>query len=464
MSVESLFSTSAGLHPGAVALVCEGRKTTYAELDALVATEAERLESLRGHRVALWAHRRVETYVSYLTIQRIGASVVPLNPEHPTERTHAVITAAGAVDPRATSIPRPGPEAAGCGPGEIYVLFTSGSTGRPKGIPITSDNLAAFVRHNVARYGVGVGDRLSQTFGLTFDPSVFDMAVAWAAGATLVVPSREELIDPVSFVRRQQITHWYSVPSLIAAAQASGELVPNAMPGLRWSLFAGEQLRLDAARAWAEAAPGSVVENLYGPTELTITVTAHRLAPDPADWPETSNATVPIGTAYPHLEAEVDPASGELRVRGSQRFAGYLDAAADAHAFDPPLAAGEAATPEHWYRTGDRVSLEDGAWVHRDRIDRQVKLAGQRVELGEIEAALRRCAQVRDAVVVPPGDMVPRLVALCLGEPREAAEIRADLRAHLPGHMIPRRYVWLESYPLTPNGKVDLAACSALAC
>lgn len=464
MSVESFFAASVRRHPEATALICDGTSTTYAELDALVATEASRLERLRGRRVALWAHRSIETYVSYLAIQRVGASVVPLNPDHPAERTLAAMTAAGAVDPAARSDLRPGPEAAKCGPGEAYVLFTSGSTGRPKGIPITSDNLAEFVHHNVRRYSVGVGDRLSQTFGLTFDPSVFDMAVAWAAAATLVVPSREELVDPVSFVRRHQITHWYSVPSLIAAAQASGELLPGSMPGLRWSLFAGEQLRLDAARAWAEAAPGSVVENLYGPTELTITVTAHRLPQDLAEWPETSNATVPIGTAYPHLEAQVDAASGELRVRGSQRFAGYLDTSADARVFDPPLVPGEAATPEHWYRTGDRVSLEDGAWVHRGRIDRQVKLAGQRVELGEIESALRRCAQVRDAVVVPPGGPVPRLVALCLGEPREAAEIRADLRAHLPAHMIPRRYVWLESYPLTPNGKVDLAACSALAC
>jgi amino acid adenylation domain-containing protein len=483
VSIHTSFAASAGQHPDCVALECDGVRLTYAELLALVDPAAESLANRAGSRVGLWATRTVATYVGYLAVQRAGRSVVPLNPDYPAERTLRMLEQAGAglvlgddvpswvtsagVEARPVPVATPTTTAVGTATttgssGEVdpeaYLLFTSGSTGTPKGIPIRSSNLADFVPYNVARYDVGPGARLSQTFGLTFDPSVFDMAVAWHAGATLVVPSRAQLLDPVAFVREAGITHWYSVPSLITAAQLAGALEPDSMPDLRWSLFAGEQLPRSLAAAWHAAAPLSTIENLYGPTELTVTVTHYRLPEDPDAWPVTSNGTVPIGSVYPHLEGRVDADTGELLVRGSQRFHGYLDRAHDAGRFEPDVTTGPP-TPDRWYHTGDKVATESGALVHLGRLDRQVKLAGQRVELGDIEAALRSAGGVDDAVVVAGPD---QLVAICLGEEREPRDLRARLRTAVPPHMVPRRFVWLDRFPLTANGKVDHAACLKL--
>jgi amino acid adenylation domain-containing protein len=475
--------------PEQLALVAGGRELTYAELDTVVRVWARRLRPPGAHppRVGLVAARTVATYAAYLATLRAGGTVVPLNVTSPPERLGLIAASArldllvidgsgdnplgrdsdipalrlGDDDVREALTVKSVDEDASRGRPEdfAYVLFTSGSTGRPKGVPLRHRNLDAFLRHHIARYQVGPGCRLSQTFDLTFDPSVFDMFVAWGAGATLVVPSREELYEPSSFVRRNGITHWYSVPSLVSISHAAGALPPGAMPSLRWSLFAGEQLTLEQAGQWAAAAPGSTVENLYGPTELAVTVTAYRLPRDPGEWPRTSNGTVPIGPIYPHLEHLVTD-EGELLVRGPQRFDGYLDPADDHGRFvgEPPAAGA-------WYRTGDRVAVENGDLVHLGRIDNQLKIHGQRVELGEIEATLRTRLGISEVVVVnaPGASGEPRLVAVYRGEPVPSADLRARLRSDLPPYMIPKRYVHVDRLPLNANGKVDRGACRSLA-
>ncbi len=363
------------------------------------------------------------------------------------------------------------------GPDDIaYILFTSGSTGAPKGVPIRQRNAGVYLDHVVGRYAVGPGSRLSQTFELTFDPSVFDMFVAWSTGATLVVPARTELMSVARFVVDRQVTHWFSVPSVISLAQRLRRLVPGSMPDLRWSLFAGEQLTLAQARAWNEAAPQSRIENIYGPTELTVTCTQYRLPRDPAQWPQTPNGTVPIGRVYPHLEhlvmgADGRPAAeGELVVRGAQRFTGYLEPADDAGRFiafdgaqahrcdaDAPL--GDA----HWYRTGDRVATHNGELVHLGRLDHQVKVQGYRVELGEIEAALRDQPGVRDAIVLAIPDVTGQteLFAAYTGTDVDPERLLSGLRQRLPPYMVPRTATALEVLPLSDNGKVDRRVLAA---
>jgi non-ribosomal peptide synthetase component F len=225
------------------------------------------------------------------------------------------------------------------------------------------------------------------------------------------------------------------------------------MPELRWSLFGGEQLTLDQARAWAAAAPHSVIDNLYGPTEVTVSCTGYRLPADPAQWPVTSNGTVPIGAIYPHLEAVVltedgtAGAEGELCIRGSQRFDGYLDPAHDQGCFVHLDGGADA-----FYRTGDRVQVgPDGVMVHVGRLDDQVKLRGYRVALGEIEAALRAHPKVREAVVLA----TPTLHAVYTGEPVDDTELAAVVAERLPPYMRPERYRWVAALPVNPNGKVD---------
>lgn len=466
MTLLDFFRRSATAHPDEVALVACGTELTYRHLDAWSATMARALRrrGAAGSAVALPAVREPWAYAAYLAILRCGRPVTPFDPARPSAHIRRVlgIAGAGVVLDDATSLPaEPDGEPEGDRPAVseddvAYVLFTSGSTGTPKGIPIRHRHTASFLRYSISHYAAGPGDRLSQTFGLTFDPSVFDLFVAWGSGAALVVPDRAQLLDPVRFVNEQWITHWYSVPSLVSVAHTTSTLRPGSMPSLVRSLFAGEQLTLAQAGLWADAAPTSMVENHYGPTELTVTVTGYRLPADRDHWPRTSNGTVPIGSVYPHLEHRIDPVTGELLVRGPQRFDGYLDPADNEGQFEPP--AGPPVPAEHLYRTGDRVAIEDGALVHLGRLDNQVKIAGQRVELGEIEAAVREHCGFAEVVVVA-GRV---LTAVYAGEPVGTAELRSRLRAHLPTHMIPKRFVACVRLPLNANGKIDRGACATM--
>ena len=148
---------------------------------------------------------------------------------------------------------------------------------------------------------------------LTFDASVLVMFLGLCSGATIVVPRPEELLAPASLVATRRLTHWFSVPSVISLAARAHLLPEGSMPDLRWSVFGGERLTLEAARAWAAAAPRSVIENQYGPTELTIGCTGYQLPVDRAQWPVTGDGTVPIGRVHPHLDSVVLTEEGAVR-------------------------------------------------------------------------------------------------------------------------------------------------------
>ncbi|MDA3647101.1 amino acid adenylation domain-containing protein [Saccharopolyspora indica] len=490
------FAASVAANGSGIALEVAGRALTYAELaglaDGIAGAIVERTGGSVPARVGLLAARSVAAYAGYLAVQRLGAAVVPLNPSFPAVRNTTIAEEAGldlvlVQDDLTAEFPVPVlrlgddgfdvqrelPEPA-AGPEDLaYVLFTSGSTGRPKGVRLQHRNVTAYLEHVIARYEVGPGDRLSQTFDLTFDPSVYDMFTAWGAGATLVVPTRNDVLSPVRFVERNRITHWNSVPSVISLATRLRALKPGTMPTLRWSLFCGEPLTLQQARAWQAAAPNSVLENIYGPTEMTVTCTEYRLPRDPAQWPSPANGTVPIGTAYPHLEHLVldedgRPAdTGELCLRGPQRFPGYVDPAGNAGrfvGFDGEVArvydGAEPLTDDHWYRTGDRVAVEQGQLVHLGRLDHQLKIRGYRVELGEIEAALRDQPGVADAVVlaVQGEGGETELAAAYTGAVVDDEVLVEALARRLPGYMVPRTVVAFELFPLNPNGKIDRKA------
>ncbi|PJE94891.1 D-alanine--poly(phosphoribitol) ligase [Streptomyces carminius] len=489
--------------PGAPALETAGHTMTYEELHRLAERTATALVRAVGGcpaSVGLLASRSPVAYAGYLAALRLGAAVVPLNPAFPAARNTVVARAAAVEavvsDDAGAPYAQDVADAAGAaavrpadtGPGGplaglpadpwsepyrgrpediAYILFTSGSTGEPKGVPIRHRNLGGYLASRAERYRVGPGSRLSQTFDLTFDPSVFDMFTAWTAGAALVVPRREEILRPAEFVTSRRITHWFSVPSVISLARRLRALPPAGMPGLRHSLFAGEQLTLDQAAAWAQAAPGSTVENLYGPTELTVTCTGYRLPAVPRDWPCTSNGTVPIGRPHPGLEAVLLTAEGtggtegELCVRGPQRFDGYLDPRHNSGAF-VRLAAGRATAvtdapgPECHYRTGDRVRYEDGELTHLGRLDDQVKIRGHRVEPGEIEAVLRRHPRVREAVVLAvPGRGGTGLHAFCVADGAEEPDLSDWVAAALPPYMVPERFSSVTGFPVNANGKTD---------
>jgi amino acid adenylation domain-containing protein len=526
------FADSARRHPDLPALEVAEQSLTYRQLHRCAGALAARILAEHGRvpaRVGLFAARSVVAFAGYLAALRLGAAVVPLNPEFPVQRNRLVCELAGldvlvADDAGALRLPALGdvaatqltltdadvlgaraggdPEAGDLPPGGgglddvAYILFTSGSTGRPKGVPIRHRNLAPYVAHNRARFGVGPGCRLSHTFDLTFDPSVFDLFVTWAGGATLVVPQRAELLTPVDYLVERAITHWFSVPSVVSVAAELGNLPAGRVSRLRHSVFIGEQLSYRQAAAWHAVAPDALIDNVYGPTELTVACTQYRLPRDPARWPVTSNGTVPIGPVYGFLDAVilddaghaaaggvdgVEGVEGELCVRGSQRFDGYLDSrdnrgrfvlldgaapiedgAADAGAAEDGAAEGGrdgAPGPEHYYRTGDRVRFESGQLVHLGRLDSQVKIRGYRIELGEVESAIRRHPEVSQAVVVAVrrGDDTELSACYTAGN-LDPADLKRWLRRQLPIHMVPRRFQRLDALPLNVNGKTDRLA------
>ena len=500
------FRGSAHAYPGNVALEVGSSALTYAELTAAVERASTIMCQGPGEppeRVGLLASRSLASYVCYLAAQRLGATVVPLNPGSPAVRNLVITRDAGldltviddtsgdGLDEYRRQAPVPVLDLTGQrwqmllagdapdlppsphrGPGDFaYIIFTSGTTGRPKGVPATHANVTSFLEAVIPRYGFEPGSRVSQTFEMAFDGSILATFGAWGSGATLCVAQRRDVVTPVNFITAKRLTHWLSVPSLISFTKRLRALAPNSMPTLRLSSFGGEALTVDHVAAWSAAAPNSSIINCYGPTETTVIVTAYHVPADRSAWVRTSNGSVPIGEIYPHLEyllldRDLKPShDGELCVRGAQRFPGYLDPAENVGrfmSFDGTRArvydGEEPLTAEHWYRTGDRIRREQRQLVYLGRVDTQLKVRGNRVELAEIEAVLRAHPAVVEAVIIPvPGDDGEvDLHALYTGERLSDREL-VGLVQGLPVYMRPRSFHYREEIPLTHLDKVDRA-------
>ncbi len=352
-----------------------------------------------------------------------------------------------------------------------YLLFTSGSTGLPKGVGVAHTNATHLVDTLAERYDVVSADRFSQTFDSTFDLSVFDMFVAWRRGACVYCPSRATLLNPDRFIREHALTVWFSVPTIGLLMKHLGTLKPARYRSLRWSLFCGEPLPMDLAEAWTNAAPASTLENLYGPTELTVACTAYRW--DPGRSPgECSAGIVPIGAPVDGMCArivddrlvDVQPgAIGELLMAGPQRVHGYWrDATATERAF-VRLPGGS----EIFYRTGDRVCrpVADGPLHYVGRVDHQIKVLGYRVELEEIETVLREQAGVQQAVAVgwpQTSAGMGGVVAFVIGNDIDLGAIGLRLRQKLQTYAVPRAIHVLPEFPQNANGKVDRRALLGL--
>jgi amino acid adenylation domain-containing protein len=496
------FRTSVDRHGSAIALEVTGQTMTYAELHAAAERMAGRMLLAAGGtptRVGLLTSRSPATYVAYLAIQRLNAAVVPLNlgapvarnlaitkdagldltivddtsanhlPEYPQQAGVPVLDLSGGrwqavvdgTDDATDDVPLPAPGADVHA--TAYIIYTSGSTGRPKGVPTTHANVSALLTDMIPRFGFDSNCRVSQTFELFFDGSVAELFTSWGTGSTLCVAQHSDVFAPVRFVNEKRLTHWMSVPSIISFARRLRALAPDSMPTLRRAMFGGEQLTVEQVEAWLVAAPNAIIDNCFGPTELTVICSAYAVPTEPAAWPVTSNRSMPIGDVFPHLEHvmlddDLRPQEhGELCVRGPQRFPGYLDADENAgrfvsfedgvgHRYDGT----EPLTEEHWYRTGDRVRRENGQLVHLGRIDDQVKVRGK------IESVLRRHPAIAQVVVItmPAADGEIDLHAVYAGDPVDDADL-ARLSSDLPTYMRPRTYHHRDGIPLAANGKVD---------
>ncbi len=517
-SLRSAWLPSVERFPDRPAVVLEGKTLTYAELDAearqIAACILDRL-ARPAIRVGVFASRSLTAYAGVISSLFAGGGFVPLNRRFPVQRTAAMIRRAqlDALIVDEVSASQLGELAAlvslppiiiaheenahrtlrsmgldVVGPDELrrveplgglpaveatdlaYLLFTSGSTGEPKGVGVTHANALHYVRTMSARCGLSPLDRCSQTFELTFDLSVHDMFVTWERGAALFVPRQIDLLAPVRFANKHDLTVWFSVPSVAALAQKNGMLRASAMPSVRLSLFCGEPLPNALAAAWKHAAPRSTVHNLYGPTELTIACFAHEWQYDA----EALNGIVPIGTPFDGLDiAVVDDdltvvrqgEVGELLVSGPQTVPGYwMDAVRTEEKFVELTAASSEA--RRYYRTGDRVvRLESGNYAFVGRTDHQIKVRGFRVELGEVEAVLLGSTGVTQAVALGwpmVSGVADRIVAFVSGTEVDTTLVRDRAIERLPDYMVPERIILVDEFPSNSNGKVDRGKLAGL--
>jgi amino acid adenylation domain-containing protein len=511
------FMRSAELFPDRPAVIAEGKTLTYKEMREsacrIAATIQTYQESSATPLTAVLGYRTPTAFAGILGSLLAGNGYVPLNRTFPVDRTRMMFeqSECKSIVADARSVPQlesllekshnellvvlpeienvealqdRWPRHTFAGSSELslahkwqerearpnviaYLLFTSGSTGIPKGVMIAHRNVTAFLDYMVDRYEITESDRLSQMFDMTFDLSVFDMFASWERGACVCCPSQKALINPGKFIQDMELTIWFSVPSTVAFMKKLGSLKPGRYPSLRFSLFCGEPLPVSSASAWLEAAPNSTLENLYGPTELTIACALYRWNPvrSPA---ECEMDLVPIGYPYPGMNVlvadqnlhEVCPAEeGELLMNGPQISAGYWkDSRRTESAFVVP--AGRA---EIFYRTGDRVRrpVNNGPLTFLGRIDDQVKILGHRVELGEIEAVVRKRSGL-DGVAAIGWPVTASghagIEVFIEGETKGYDELRNAIASELPDYMVPRRIHFMGRLPRNANDKLDRKA------
>jgi amino acid adenylation domain-containing protein len=348
-----------------------------------------------------------------------------------------------------------------------YIIFTSGTTGTPKGVMIENESVSQFIEIMNQRFDLRETDRVAEASELTFDASVFDMFMAWGSGAALYAVPKEQLMAPAKFIRDHELTLWFSVPSTASFMARMKMLTPGAFPSLRISIFAGESLASATAQAWQIAAPNSIVENFYGPTELTVDVIAQRLEDPP--YVTRNRGTLAIGTPFPGVQAGIVDANlnflprgeeGELVVSTRQAARGYFQ--------DPALTAARFPMLEgcRWYRTGD-LAYEDlsGVFHHLGRIDNQVKILGNRVELEEVEAHLREIlsTDMVAAVAWPLAESrATGIVAFHCAPGVTRDEVREEMKKRVPDYMVPKRIHLLDALPLGATGKIDRKALTRM--
>jgi D-alanine--poly(phosphoribitol) ligase subunit 1 len=507
------FYNNARIHPERLALSVNQKNFTYKEFAEVAERIAGWLQSRPAGEVklvGLLASRSWVAYAGVLGTCWAGAAYVPLNPGWPEQRLLSILQTteldALVVDDRGLKLLSPqvleqcpkyilapdSPESLSLGAPPMikamttpiagfdalsphdphhlpkplreddlaYIMFTSGTTGLPKGVMVSTGNVSSFVSAMQELYPFTPHDRVSQTYDLTFDPSVMDMFTTWSSGASLHVVPASQLMGPSRFIREHELTCWFSVPSTIAFMRNMKMLVPGAFPSLRYSVFCGEPLPASSAELWQEAAPNSLVDNLYGPTEATVVCIGQRCTrPIPVTE---SRGTVATGKPFGSNDASIVDASlhflpsgekGELALCGKQIAKGYFkDPQKTAERF--PCIDGRV-----WYLTGDFAYRDtDGRFHHLGRTDNQVKVLGNRVELEDVEAHLREVCGVDSVAAVAwpiTNSLAEGIVAFVAGSVLPAVEIREKMQRRVPKYMVPTEVRFLRTLPVSVSGKTD---------
>src|SRR5687767_6412884 len=458
--LHELIEAQAARMPDSPAVRFEGRQFTYGQLDRRANALARRLITLGvkpDAPVGLYVERSLDMVLGMLAILKAGGAYVPIDPAFPAERVAYMLSDSGAsvvlvnaklnaaaahvlnLDGFDADADKP---AVAVKPEHLaYVIYTSGSTGKPKGVCIEHRNIVNYVHGVIERLRLEPGMSYATVSTIAADLGNTVLFPALVTGGCLHIISQERAENGgllADYFGRQPIDVLKIVPSHFTALDPA-----RVMPRKRL-ILGGEASRLDWIERLRRLAPQCEIYNHYGPTETTVGVLTYRAGDA---LPATQTGTLPLGRPLPGIE--VDLVDGEIQIRGAGVARGYLNR--------PELTAERFAGGV--YRTGDRGRrLADGSIEFCGRIDHQVKVNGYRVELGEIEGALRSHGDVREAAVL----FKEHLVAYVAPRTVEIAGLREHLAATLPRYMVPSVFVPLERLPLTANGKIDRQALAAL--
>ncbi|WP_052022625.1 non-ribosomal peptide synthase/polyketide synthase [Ralstonia solanacearum] len=491
-SIPALFEQQAARAPEAVAIVCDDRRLTYAELNARANRLAHHLIGLgvrTEDRVAVLLDDSTDFVIAIAAVLKAGAVYTPLSSRYPDERKQWIMADAAA---GVLLVKGDAPEGLRAMPGRVididdpalarqpatnpgrpiapdqlaYVIYTSGSTGRPKGVAVTHANIASFAADR--RWRNGDHARVLAHSPHAFDASTYELWVPLLTGGQIVAAPPGNL-EPATLRQLIDTAGVTAVFMTTAMFRLAMDTDPACLRGLRTLWTGGERASAAAFERMRAVCPDTAVVHVYGPTETTTYAIAYPV-PTQGDMAENVPLGGPLDNTQIHLlDAMLQPvpigAAGELCIGGPGVARGYLNRpglTADrfvADPFGPPGA--------RLYRSGDLGRWRhDGTIEFLGRIDEQVKIRGFRIEPGEVQAVLEQHPEVAQATVIAredqPGNrqLVGYVVAADAGEPEPAA-LRRYLSERLPDYMVPAAVVMLDALPLTPNGKIDRKALPA---
>ncbi|TCO54042.1 non-ribosomal peptide synthetase [Actinocrispum wychmicini] len=489
--IERRLAARAKTTPDAVAVVADGVRLTYAQLDSWVNQLAWTLRSRgvsRDDIVAVVADRSPEMLVAIYAVLRAGGAYLPIDPGYPRDRVDYLLVDSKArlvlaqrrflgelpitadildLDDEDTydSSTAPPPPPTGDSRDLACVIYTSGSTGNPKGVLVEHHSVINRIDWMQRAYPINQDDLILQKTPISFDVSVWEL-FWWAfQGAAVCLLPPEGHKDPdviIDTVQRYGVTTMHFVPSMLSAFLGYVEETESAgrLAALRRVFASGEALGPHHVRQLQRLLNAELV-NLYGPTEATVDVSHYSCR-----RPE-GRRRIPIGTPIDNIRLyilddrlRVQPVGvpGELCIAGAGVARGYLRRPQlTAEKFVRRPFDGE----ERVYRTGDLARLlPDGTFEYLGRLDHQVKIRGFRVELGEVEEGLRAHPAVSEAVVVARDGSAGKYLCgyVVAGGQVGEEEFRGHLAERLPEFMVPGRIVTLPELPLSPNGKLDRKA------
>jgi amino acid adenylation domain-containing protein len=492
--------------PDRVAVSFEKEAITYDQLDRRANRLAHQLRHLGVFPesvVAILSDRDIELVITILAVFKAGGAYLALEPADPISRQSNMIRAsnaelvltrgkwedvarqtAGQQGARVEVIERlmeegrdeTGLESYVERKNLSYIFYTSGSTGEPKGAMVEQEGMRNHIYAKIWDFEISGADKVAQNASQSFDVSVWQMMAGLMVGAEVRVMSKQEVKDAqesVRQVRREEITIMEVVPSqlrgIIEAMRMSGE--KGAMRSVRKMFVMGEVLSVEMCKEWDEESEGVKIVNGWGTTECSDDVTHNLVRREEMEAEE----RIGLGRALWNMRVYVrdeegrevgEGVEGELVVGGVCVGRGYIgEGGKTGEVYVPEEESEEGG--ERVYRTGDRgLRRRDGKVEYVGRKDEQVKVRGYRIEMGEIEAAMKSMEEVKEAVVVvrEEGRGEKRLIGYIVNKGGKSAtlnEMKRKLRERLPEYMVPTGIIVLDEMPLTANGKVDRKALPA---